>query len=234
MRLDKFLWELGSRSEIKKLLKTGVVTVDGKQVKDGGFQVNESSEVYFANKKIEYREFIYLVMNKPQGVISATWDKKLPVVVDLIDEEFKKFEPFPVGRLDIDTEGLLIITNDGKLSHELTSPKKNITKKYFAKTEPPMEKEDVAAFERGMDLGDFVTLPGSLEFTDNPEEVYITICEGKFHQVKRMCEKCGKTVTFLKRVAIGGLVLDDSLDLGKAQEISKEELVNKIYNISTN
>lgn len=233
MRLDKFLWELGSRSEIKKLLKTGAVTVDGKQIKDGGFQVNENSEVYFGDKKVKYREFIYLVMNKPQGVISATWDKKLPVVVDLIDEEYKKFEPFPVGRLDIDTEGLLIITNDGKLTHELTSPKKNITKKYFAKTCPPMEESDVEAFEKGMDLGDFTTLPGKLEFTDNPEEVYITICEGKFHQVKRMCEKCGKAVTFLKRVAIGGLNLDGSLEAGNVKEISKEQLTDKIYNIST-
>ena len=233
MRLDKFLWELGSRSEIKKLLKTGVVTVDGKVIKDGGFQVTENSLVCFNDEEIKYREFIYLIMNKPQGVISATWDKNLPVVVDLIDEEYKKFEPFPVGRLDIDTEGLLIITNDGKLTHELTSPKKNIQKKYFAKTVPPMDKEDAAAFEAGMDLGDFISLPGKLEFTDNPEEVYITICEGKFHQVKRMCEKCGKTVTFLKRVSIGGLYLDDDLDTGNVKEISKSQLVDKIYNIST-
>ena len=233
MRLDKFLWELGSRSEIKKLLKTGAVTVDGKVVKDGGFQVTESSIVCFGDQKIEYREFIYLIMNKPQGYVSATWDKKMPVVIDLIDEEYKKFEPFPVGRLDIDTEGLLIITNDGKLTHELTSPKKNIQKKYFARTNPPMEKEDIKLFQEGMDLGDFTTLPGKLEFTDNPEEVYITICEGKFHQVKRMCEKCGKTVTFLKRVSIGGLRLDSFLDTGNVKEITKEELTDKIYNIST-
>ena len=233
MRLDKFLWELGSRSEIKKLLKTGAVTVDGKVVKDGGFQVTESSIVCFGDQKIEYREFIYLIMNKPQGYVSATWDKKMPVVIDLIDEEYKKFEPFPVGRLDIDTEGLLIITNDGKLTHELTSPKKNIQKKYFARTNPPMEKEDIKLFQEGMDLGDFTTLPGELEFTDNPEEVYITICEGKFHQVKRMCEKCGKTVTFLKRVSIGGLSLDSFLDTGNVKEITKEELTEKIYNIST-
>ncbi len=233
MRLDKYLWELGSRSEIKKLLKTGAVTVDGKAVKDGGFQVTENSVVCFNEKKIEYREFIYLIMNKPQGVVSATWDKKLPVVVDLIDEEYKKFEPFPVGRLDIDTEGLLIITNDGKLTHELTSPKKNIQKKYLARTTPPMDKEDIKAFEEGMDLGDFTSLPGKLEFTDDPEEVYITICEGKFHQVKRMCQKCGKTVTFLKRVSIGGLNLESFLDVGNVKEITKEELTDKIYNIST-
>ena len=233
MRLDKYLWELGSRSEIKKLLKTGAVTVDGKAVKDGGFQVTENSVVCFNEKKIEYREFIYLIMNKPQGVVSATWDKKLPVVVDLIDEEYKKFEPFPVGRLDIDTEGLLIITNDGKLTHELTSPKKNVQKKYFARTNPQMDTEDIKAFEAGINLGDFTTLPGKLEFTNNPEEVYITICEGKFHQVKRMCEKCGKTVTFLKRVSIGGLNLDKNLSPGNVKEITKRELTDKIYNIST-
>lgn len=231
LRLDKYLWELGSRSEIKKLLKTGVVTVDGAPVKDGSFQVKDGSRVCYMGEEIIYREFIYLVMNKPQNTVSATYDKKLPVVTDLLPEEYKKFEPFPVGRLDIDTEGLLIITNDGKLSHEITSPKKQVFKKYFAVTDIPMEKSDVRLFEDGMDLGDFKTLPAKLEFTDNPNEVYITICEGKFHQVKRMCEKCGKSVTFLKRVSIGNLRLAPESKPGDIYETDKDALIELIFNL---
>ncbi len=230
MRLDKFLWELGSRSEIKKLLKTGVITVDGTPVKDGGFQVKVTSSVCYMGKEIKYREFIYIVMNKPKNTVSATFDKKLPVVTDLLSEEYKKFEPFPVGRLDIDTEGLLILTNDGKLAHEITSPKKQVYKKYFAITDIPMEKDDVTTFEEGMDLGDFTTLPSKLEFTDKPNEAYITICEGKFHQVKRMCEKCGKTVTYLKRVSIGNLELDTNKEPGDMYEIDKDTLTELIFN----
>lgn len=229
MRIDKFLWELGTRSEIKKLLKTGVITVDGATVKDGGFQVKDNSVVRYMGNEIKYREFIYLIMNKPRDVVSATWDKKLAVVTDLLTEEHKKFEPFPVGRLDIDTEGLLILTNDGKLAHEITSPKKKVYKKYLAITNPPMEAEDAKAFEDGMNLGDFTTLPGKLEFSDNPEQVFITICEGKFHQVKRMCEKCGKTVTYLKRVAIGGLELNDDMAPGDIRETDKTDLTRLIF-----
>lgn len=229
MRLDKFLWELGSRSEIKKLLKSGTVTVDGVSVKDGGFQVKDTAHVCYMGKEIFYREFIYIIMNKPQNTVSATFDKKLPVVTDLLPVEYKKFEPFPVGRLDIDTEGLLILTNDGKLAHEITSPKKQVYKKYFAVTDIPMEKEDVKVFEDGMDLGDFTTLPAKLEFTDNPNEVYITICEGKFHQVKRMCEKCGKTVTYLKRVSIGNLELDSQSIPGDMFETDKATLTELIF-----
>ena len=228
MRLDKFLWEKGTRSELKKLIKKGIVTVDGKVVTDSGFQVNEESQVYFDGKLVKYREFIYLVMNKPPGVISATFDKKLPTVIDLLKEEYRRFEPFPVGRLDIDTEGLLIITNDGELAHNLTSPKKDVKKTYLAKTEPPMDTDDVKIFEEGMDLGDFVTKPAELKFTDTPEIVYITISEGKFHQVKRMCEKCGKKVTYLKRVSIGNLCLGDESQAGEIYEISKDELINQI------
>ena len=146
MRLDKFLWELGSRSEIKKLLKSSTVTVDGVPIKDGGYQVKDTSVVCYMGEEIKYREFIYIIMNKPQNTVSATFDKKLPVVTDLLPDEYKKFEPFPVGRLDIDTEGLLILTNDGKLAHEITSPKKQVYKKYFAVTDIHMEKEDVKVF----------------------------------------------------------------------------------------
>lgn len=232
LRLDKFLWEIGSRSEIKKLLKTGVVTVDGKIIKDGGFQVKDTSRVCYMGEEVFYREFIYIIMNKPQTTVSATFDKKLPVVTDLLPEEYKKFEPFPVGRLDIDTEGLLILTNDGKLAHEITSPRKQVYKKYFAVTDIPMEQSDAKLFETGINLGDFTTLPGKLEFTDNPNEVFVTICEGKFHQVKRMCEKCGKTVTYLKRISIGNLKLTPNLEPGDMYETDKSKLLELIFNQS--
>ena len=229
MRLDKFLWELGTRTEIKKLIKSGAVSVDGKIIKDSGFHVDSGSVVQCNGKEHTYRQYIYLVMNKPQGVVSATFDKHLPTVTDIIDQEYKKFSPFPIGRLDIDTEGLLILTNDGQFCHELTSPKKGIKKKYLASTSPAMEPADAPAFAEGMDLGDFTTLPGSLEFTHVPEQVYITICEGKFHQVKRMCQKCGKTVTYLKRVSIGGYTLPSNLMPGDTIEIDKQQLSRLIY-----
>ncbi len=229
MRLDKYLWELGSRSQIKKLLKTGVVCVDGEIAKDPAAQVNDSSSVTYMGKEHKYREYIYLVMNKPKGVVSATFDNHLPTVIDIIPEEYKKFNPFPVGRLDIDTEGLLIITNDGKLSHELTSPKKDLFKRYIATTDIPMEEKDIDVFKSGMDLGDFTAKPGNLELTDDPYKSIITISEGKFHQVKRMCEKCGKTVKELTRISIGEFSLPKSLMPGDTKEVSKQELMDLIY-----
>ena len=199
-------------------------------VKDSGFQVApDCTAVMCRGERVIYKSFIYLVMNKPQGYISATRDKKLPVVTDLIGEEYRRFEPYPVGRLDIDTEGLLLLTNDGELAHELTSPKKDVCKRYMAVTDIPMDKADSDAFSAGMEFSDFTAKPARLEFTDDPNTVFITISEGKFHQVKRMCGKCGKHVTFLKRVAIGGLELKEDLALGAVYELTKEELIEQIY-----
>lgn len=230
MRIDKFLGSLGTRSEIRKLLKSGAVTYKGEVIRDSGFQVPEGcDEIFCRGEKVIYKRFIYLVMNKPQGYISATRDNKLPVVTDLIGEEHRRFGPYPVGRLDIDTEGLLLITNDGELAHELTSPKKEVFKRYMAITDIPMEKADADAFSAGMELSDFTAKPARLEFTDDPNTVFITISEGKFHQVKRMCGKCGKHVSFLKRVAIGGLELDEGLAPGAVYELTKDELIKRIY-----
>lgn len=229
MRLDKFLASVGTRSEVKKILKTGVITVNGETVKKGDFQVKENDVVLCNGEPVIYKEFIYLLLNKPAGYVSAVWDKKYPVVVDLIPDEYKRFEPYPVGRLDIDTEGLLIITNDGELTHNLTSPKKDLNKKYLAATDVPLEESDKALFSAGMDLGDFVARPAQLELTDEPHKAYITISEGKFHQVKRMCSKCGKNVTYLKRVAIGSMTVDEVPCTGDIKEVTKDELLNKIY-----
>lgn len=226
MRIDKYISNCGyaSRKDVKKLIKNGVVTINGTVCKKAEQQVDENSEICVEGNKLVYREFVYLMLNKPQGYISAVYDKKYPVVTDLVDEEYAHFEVFPVGRLDIDTEGLLILSNDGQFAHEMTSPKKNIYKRYFARLNKPMEEKDIEIFAGGMEFKEFTAKPAKLEITDNPEEVYIEIAEGKFHQVKRMCERVGKSVVYLKRVAIGGLTLDETLKTGQIKELTKEDL----------
>ena len=232
MRLDKYISACGSasRKDVKKLVKQGLVTVNGEVCKKADAHIDISSVVTVNGEKIVYREFVYLMMNKPQGYVSAVFDKKYPVVTDLVGGEYSHFEVFPVGRLDIDTEGLLILTNDGHFTHEMTSPKKNVYKRYFAVVDKPMEEKDIAEFAKGMEFKDFTAKSARLEITDNPCEVYIEIAEGKFHQVKRMCEKVGKTVTYLKRVAIGDVMLDENLELGEIRELSVEELALLYHN----
>lgn len=228
MRLDKFIvgCSKASRSEVKKFVKNGRITVNNVVQKKSDIHIDEINDVITLDgQHLLYREFIYLMLNKPAGYISATYDKKLPVVVDLIPDEFKHFDAFPVGRLDIDTEGLLVLTNDGKFTHEVTSPKKNVYKTYYAKLDAPAQEEDIQTFLQGMNLGDFTTKTAYLEILDNPCEVFVKICEGKFHQVKRMCEKVGKKVIYLKRISIGDLHLDENLQLGESRELTKEELL---------
>ncbi len=229
MRLDKFLAEtgFGTRTEVKKIIRSGVVCVNNAMVSSPETHINPAADSITINgEKIIYREFIYLMLNKPQGYISATWDRHLATVIDLLPDEYRIFEPFPVGRLDIDTEGLLILTNDGKLSHLLLSPKKHVPKTYFAVLDKPAEASDISAFEAGVVLDDgYKTLPAHLKICENnPAEVEITISEGKFHQVKRMFEAVGKTVTFLKRIKMNNLPLDNTLPLGKLRELTDDEL----------
>lgn len=226
MRLDKYISGCGyaSRKDVKKIMKQGLVTVDGIICKRPEEQVSETSVVCVDGEILHYREFVYLMLNKPQGYVSAVFDKKYPVVTELVDEEYAHFEVFPVGRLDIDTEGLLLLTNDGKFAHEMTSPKKNVYKRYFAVLDKDAEGGDAEEFAKGMVFKDFTAKSAKLEITDNPREVYIEIAEGKYHQVKRMCERVGKEVVFLKRVAIGGLKLDEDLETGEVRELTQEEL----------
>lgn len=226
MRLDKYISGCGyaSRKDVKKIMKQGLVTVDGIICKRPEEQVSETSVVCVDGEILHYREFVYLMLNKPQGYVSAVFDKKYPVVTELVDEEYAHFEVFPVGRLDIDTEGLLLLTNDGKFAHEMTSPKKNVYKRYFAVLDKDAESGDAEEFAKGMVFKDFTAKSAKLEITDNPREVYIEIAEGKYHQVKRMCERVGKEVVFLKRVAIGGLKLDEDLETGEVRELTQEEL----------
>ena len=226
MRIDKYISGCGyaSRKDVKKLIKQGLVFIDGEVCKKPEEQTDENSIVEVDGERLIYREFVYLMLNKPQGCVSAVYDKKYPVVTEFVPEEYAHFEVYPVGRLDIDTEGLLILTNDGQFAHEMTSPKKDVYKRYFAVLDKPMEEKDVEIFAGGMEFKEFTAKSAKLEITENPNEAYIEIAEGKFHQVKRMCERVGKTVTYLKRVAIGNLKLDKSLEKGEVRELTKDEL----------
>ena len=210
-RIDKILSNLGygSRSELKKFCKNGLVKVNGKVINNPGVQVDvENDEIIFDGEKVTYKEFIYLMLNKPDGYISATFDKRDPIVLDLIDKEDLVFEPFPVGRLDKDTEGLLVLTNDGQLAHRVLSPKKHVPKTYYAKIEGIVTEEDIKAFAKGVTLDDgYETMPAELIIlkSDEISEIELTIHEGKFHQVKRMFESVDKKVIYLKRLSMGKL-----------------------------
>jgi len=228
MRLDKFVSScgLGSRKEIKQLLKSGSVKVNGKIEKSPSVHIDENAdEVTVGDTKVIYREFIYLMLNKPQGYVSATFDKHLPIVCDLIPEEYAHFEAFPVGRLDIDTEGLLVLTNDGALTHRVLSPKSHVNKTYYVQCENPLTEDNIIAFKEGVTLDDgYKTMPAILEIKDNPKECTLVIQEGKFHQVKRMMEAVGNKVTYLKRIKMGSLCLDPKLKLGEIRELTDEEV----------
>ena len=230
MRLDKLLSNMGygSRKEVKILLKSKAVEVNGLVAKDVSLHVDtDADEILVLGEKVVYTEFIYLMMNKPPGVISATEDKHDQTVIDLLDPLAQHFKPFPVGRLDKDTEGLLILTNDGHLTHQLLSPKKHVPKLYFAVIEGRVTEDDVNKFKEGVTLDDgYFTKPGELTIlsSGNVSEIELSIMEGKFHQVKRMFEAVGKKVTYLKRMRMGSLQLDETLELGDYRYLTEDEL----------
>ena len=230
MRIDKLLANqgFGSRKEVKKLLKEGHVTVNGEIIKDGKTHIDPyNDEIYVFSEKIEYRKFIYLMMNKPSGYISATEDEWKETVLDLLDLDFLVYRPFPVGRLDKDTEGLLLLTNDGKLAHQLLSPEKEVPKTYFATVKGVVTEDDIKKFSEGVQLDDgYITKPGELKILKSGpfSDVEVTITEGKYHQVKRMFQAVNKRVVYLKRISMGLLELDESLELGSYRELTNEEL----------
>lgn len=232
MRLDKLLGNngFGTRKEVKQLIRKGTVKVNGSVEKDPGAHVDPTAdEVTLLGEPVIHQEFIYLMMNKPQGVISATEDSRERTVTDLLTEEEQRFEPFPVGRLDKDTEGLLVLTNDGKLAHELLSPKKDVPKTYYAVIDQEVTEADVSAFAEGVILDDgFETKPGVLRILSagDQSEIELTITEGKFHQVKRMFEAVGKKVVFLKRLSMGTLQLDSELAPGEFRELTEAEITD--------
>lgn len=233
MRLDKLLGNMGygSRKELRTLVKKGFVTVDGVVPKSSDINVDpEKQVILFNGDRVTYKPYVYLMMNKPQGVISATEDSRgQRCAVDLVGEEFSMYDLSPAGRLDIDTEGFLLLTNDGGFIHDVISPKKHVVKEYYACLEGVATEEDVKAFADGLVLADgtecmeaeLVIVGTDLEA--NTSEVLVRICEGKFHQVKRMALSRGLKVTYLKRMAIGGLRLGTDLEVGEYRELTLDE-----------
>jgi len=232
MRLDKFLVEngLGSRSQVKDVLKKGLVLVNGRAEKSPKTQINETAdEIVVSGQKLTYEKFVYYLLNKPKGYISATEDERHKTVLDLLDETARQKEVFPVGRLDIDTHGLLLLTNNGKLAHAMLSPKKHVEKIYRAQVAGLMNQSDVERFATGIELKDFTCQPAQLKILEVDEEketslVEISLAEGKFHQVKRMVAACGKEVTDLQRLSMGPLQLDPELALGEWRRLTEEEM----------
>lgn len=216
-----------SRKEIKQLIKQGLVAVNGINAKKPECAVSEADTVTVGGEPVIYEKYVYFILNKPQGFISATEDKHYRVVTELVPEEYSHYNVFPVGRLDIDTEGLLILTNDGALDHALTSPKKQVYKRYFARLDRPAEEKDVQAFAAGMEFKEFTAKSARLEICPDPHEAYVEIAEGKFHQVKRMFERVGKKVVFLKRTAIGGLLLPPELETGGIIKVNRDFLISE-------
>lgn len=226
MRLDKMLAHTGygSRKEVKEFIRKGYVMVNGEVITDDDYKVDEvNDEITIANEEVTYEKKIYLMLNKPDGYISATYDPKEPIVLDLIDG-YEKRGLFPVGRLDKDTVGLLLITNDGKLAHKLLSPKSHVDKVYYLKYDGKFTKNAESLFFNGVVLDDGYKCMPALFKELGPNEGEITIKEGKYHQVKRMMEAVGCEVTFLERISFGPLPLDKNLGRGEYRHLTEEEV----------
>ncbi|MDD2493095.1 MAG: 16S rRNA pseudouridine(516) synthase [Bacilli bacterium] len=230
MRLDKYVaLVLGvTRNQARQLIKMKEITVEFKSFPRNDDTIDEVRDVvYYKGRKLEYLKNVYIMLNKPKGYLSATIDKKDPTVLDLV-LEYQKYNLAMVGRLDKDTEGLFILTSDGALAHRLTSPNKNVFKKYYVEVEGVWNREDILKFNEGLEIEDgnnkrFLTKPAILEMVAS-NKAYISISEGKYHQIKKMCLKVGKKVTYLKRVAIGELQLDANLSAGEYRLLTDEEI----------
>lgn len=226
LRLDKFLCEanLGSRSQVKEYLKQGLVSVNGEIIKRPEHKVDETKDrICCRGKEIVYRKYVYYMLNKPKDVVSSTRDSMCRTVSELLADTGYD-DLFPVGRLDKDTEGLLIMTNDGNLAHNLLSPKKHVEKVYYAELRKPLSEEDRKALETGVDIGEEkLTLPAKAEQITETG-LYLTIMEGRYHQVKRMLHAVGNEVIYLKRISMGKLSLDKNLPCGRYRELTEEEV----------
>ncbi len=236
VRLDKYVASALAltRNEAHGLIKKGCVTVDGKAERDIGKKINpEKSKVECRGDRLSYSEYHYYMMNKPDGYVCSTEDMRDPTIMELLPEKIKYYKVFPVGRLDKDTLGLVILTDNGELSHYLLSPKRHVYKKYYFETDAPMTEEDARTFEDGVDIGEKKnTLPAKLEIAPDAQKGYITICEGKFHQIKRMLEAVGKTVTYLERVQFDEIALDRTLERGETRELTPDEINSLLKNMA--
>lgn len=226
MRLDKFLAHAnyGTRREVKKIIRSGWVSVNDQIVKNDDFKIDENKDIISVdNEQVIYQQFYYIMLNKPNGYVSATIDDRYPTVIDLIYEDYA-LDLFPVGRLDLDTEGLLLLTNDGSLSHELLSPKKHVDKEYYVELEKDFNDQDIKTLEAGVAINDQeVCKEAKVKRIDN-NKMMLIIQEGKYHQVKRMMHAIDNEVTYLKRVRMGSLKLDKTLPLGEYRALNEEEI----------
>lgn len=230
MRLDKFISSTTtlSRAEAKKIIKKGIL-INDKLIKTPDYKVDEfNDQVIVDGNRLVYQKYVYIMMNKPKDTVSATEDAIEKTVVDILKEEDRIHKVFPVGRLDKDTEGLMLLTNDGELAHRLISPKKDVVKKYYVEVSGELKEEHLSIVEIGVILEDgYKCKPARLEILESSEDkskANIYISEGKFHQVKRMMKSLGTTVTYLKRLSIGELLLDENLVLGEYRYLTNEEL----------
>lgn len=226
MRLDKYLAHAnyGTRREVKKIIRSGWVSVNDQIVKNDDFKIDENKDIICVdNEQVIYQQFYYIMLNKPNGYVSATIDDRYPTVIDLIYEDYA-LDLFPVGRLDLDTEGLLLLTNDGSLSHELLSPKKHVDKEYYVELEKDFNDQDIKTLEAGVAINDQeVCKEAKVKRIDN-NKMMLIIQEGKYHQVKRMMHAIDNEVTYLKRVRMGSLKLDETLPLGEYRALNEEEI----------
>ncbi len=226
LRLDKLLADTGlwSRKEARDLIRRGQVTVDGAVVKQPEAKVDPAqSSLTAAGQPVVWQKYTYIMMNKPGGVLTATEDRRQPTVLDLLPQELRRKQLRPVGRLDKDTEGLLLLTDDGALAHRLLAPKSHVDKVYYAETEGTVDEDDIAAFAAGMTLGDGLVCQSAGLERLGPERCLVTLREGKFHQVKRMLSARGKPVRYLKRLSMGALTLDETLEPGAWRPLTEEE-----------
>ena len=232
MRLDKFISDAAAmtRSESRKAIKSGRVSRGGEIVKDISLSVSEDEKILLDGAEISYKKYVYIMLHKPSGYVSATEDKRQKTVLDLLDASYVRYQLFPVGRLDIDTEGFLLLTNDGDLAHNMLSPNKNVGKTYFVRLEKAIADNEISLLQEGVDIGECVTKPATVERVSG-NEINLTITEGKFHQIKRMAKAVGNNVTYLKRLAYGSFHLDETLEKGSYRELFDEEIEKlcKVY-----
>ena len=228
MRLDKFLGIMGccSRTDAKKVIRAGGVLVNGQAVRAADVKIDpEADEIIFAGKRVEYRKYLYIMLNKPEGYVSATEDGKDKTVLDLLPDEVKRAGLFPCGRLDKNTLGLMLITDNGELAHRLLAPDSHVSKIYAFRSKFPVSEEKAKTFEDGVSLDDgYVTKPARITLDDQRDSGTVLLVEGKYHQIKRMFDAMGNKITYLERISFGPLTLDAKLDRGEWRYLTDEEI----------
>lgn len=227
-RIDKILssQNIAARSEIKRMIRSGLILADGRRVMRPEEKYDPETTVFtVSGKTVEFSRFVYIMMNKPAGVLSASSDKHAKTVIDLLPADMKRRGLFPAGRLDKDTVGFILITNDGELAHKMLSPKSHVYKLYEVQCDRDLTNDDAAAFAKGITIGDIECQPAEMKLTGN-KTALVEICEGKFHQIKRMFHAVGAEVTALKRVRIGKVCLDEALGQGEARYLNKQEIID--------